>query len=186
MGKITFITGGARSGKSMFAESLLSGKSDVLFVATARESDEEMKERIARHKSRRNPSWETIEVYRDFRRAMKDKLKGKGYILLDCVTILVSSLMVLDSRIDWDSARLEEVDAIEEKIADEVSGFLAIARDFGGETIIVSNELGMGLVPPNALGRNFRDLAGRVNRMIAAEAEVVYFMVSGIPVKIKG
>ena len=186
MGKIIFITGGARSGKSMFAESLLSGKNDVLYVATAIESDEEMKERIARHKSRRNPSWETIEVYRDFSRVMKDTLTDKGYILLDCVTIMVSSLMVMDSGIDWDSARLDDVDAVEEKIANEVSGFIAIAREFRGETIIVSNELGMGLVPPNALGRHFRDLAGRVNRMIAAEAEDVYIMVSGIPVKIKG
>jgi len=186
MGKITFITGGARSGKSMFAESLLSGKSGVLYVATANESDEEMRERIARHRSRRNPSWETIEAYRDFGRPLKNKLTDKGYILFDCITIMVSSLMVLDSGIDWDSARPNEVDAVEEKIASEVSSLITIAREFGGETFIVSNELGMGLVPANALGRHFRDLAGRVNRMIAAEAEDVYFMVSGIPVKIKG
>ncbi|OHD70596.1 MAG: bifunctional adenosylcobinamide kinase/adenosylcobinamide-phosphate guanylyltransferase [Spirochaetes bacterium RBG_16_49_21] len=185
MGKIIFITGGARSGKSRFAESLLAGKDDVLYVATAIGFDDEMKERIARHRARRNSRWETVECYSGFSRVLPSKLAGRGYILLDCVTIMVSNVMILDSGIDWDKAGPSEADAAEKKIMEEASGFLAIAREFAGEAIIVSNELGMGLVPPNPLGRYYRDIAGTVNMKIAAEADEVYFMVSGIPVRIK-
>jgi len=185
MGKITFITGGARSGKSMFAESLLSGKDKVLYVATAMDSDDEMKGRIAMHRARRNPEWKTVEGYRNFGGLLNGELKGRAFILLDCITIMVSNLMILDPGMDWDNAGMEAVDAVEEKIRNEVSDLIAIAQGFEGGSIIVSNELGMGLVPPNPLGRHFRDIAGKMNRLIASEANDVYFMVSGIPLKIK-
>jgi adenosylcobinamide kinase/adenosylcobinamide-phosphate guanylyltransferase len=185
MGKIIFITGGARSGKSRFAESLLAGKDDVVYVATAIGFDDEMRERIARHRKRRNPRWETIECYRDFGILRGERLKGRRHILLDCITLMVSNVMLQDSEIDWDRAGPVDADRVEKMALGEASRFLVVAREFEGETVIVSNELGMGLVPPNPLGRYCRDITGTVNMLIASEADEVYFMASGIPLKIK-
>ncbi len=185
MGKIIFITGGARSGKSTFAESLLAGKDNVLYVATGIGFDDEMKDRIARHKSQRNPAWKTLECYRELALSLKQHLPDRGYVLLDCVTIMISNFMVLDSSIDWDSAGIDAVDGIEQTILKEISSFLDMARDFSGHTLVVSNELGMGIVPPTPIGRYYRDIAGKMNQIIAGAADEVYLMVSGIPMKIK-
>jgi adenosylcobinamide kinase / adenosylcobinamide-phosphate guanylyltransferase len=185
MGKIIYITGGARSGKSSFAESLLAGRDDVVYVATGIGFDDEMKDRIGRHRSQRNPLWETVECYRDFADALRDRLAGRGRILLDCITIMINNIMVVNSGVDWDRAGMDDVDRIEKNIRNEISAFIEIARDFKGETLIVSNELGMGLVPPTPLGRHYRDIAGKINQTVAAAADEVYFMVSGIHLKIK-
>ncbi len=185
MGKIIFITGGARSGKSSFAESLLAGKDNVLYVATGIGFDDEMKDRIARHRSRRNPAWKTVECYRDLVRTLGKELPAIDHILLDCVTIMVSNFMVLDAGVDWDSAAMEDVDAIEDVIRKEMAAFLNMAKAFRGDTLIVSNEVGLGLVPPAPLGRYYRDIAGKMNQVIAGIADEAYFMVSGIPMKIK-
>ena len=185
MGKIMFITGGARSGKSRFAESLLAGRDNVLYVATGIAFDEEMRDRICRHRSQRNPSWETVECYRDFSSALANKLAGRGAVLLDCVTIMINNIMVVDSGVDWDSAGMDIVEKVETAIQKEISDFMRIASDFKGEVLIVSNELGMGIVPPTPLGRHYRDIAGKINQMIAAAADAVYLLVSGIPLKIK-
>ncbi|OHD67019.1 MAG: bifunctional adenosylcobinamide kinase/adenosylcobinamide-phosphate guanylyltransferase [Spirochaetes bacterium RBG_13_51_14] len=185
MGTITFITGGARSGKSRFAESLLSGKDDVLYLATAIGFDDEMRDRIAKHRSRRNPGWETVECHRGFAGELITRLAGRRYILLDCVTIMINNIMVVDSDVDWNRAGMDAVDRVEQHIQREIFDFIVIARNFTGETLIVSNEIGLGLVPPTPLGRYYRDIAGKVNQLIAAESDYVYLMVSGIPVKIK-
>ncbi len=185
MGKIIFITGGARSGKSRFAESLLAGEDDVLYVATGIGFDDEMKDRIARHRSQRNPAWKTVECYRDLAPSLRYDLSDYGYVLLDCVTIMVSNFMVLDAGVDWDSAGIDAADRIEQVIMKEISAFLDMARDFHGKTLIVSNELGMGIVPPTPLGRYYRDIAGKMNQVIAGVADEVYLMVSGVPMKIK-
>lgn len=185
MGKIVFITGGARSGKSSFAESLLAGKDNVLYVATGIGFDDEMKDRIARHRSRRNPAWKTVECYRDLVRTLGKELPAIDHILLDCVTIMVSNFMVLDAGVDWDSAAMEDVDAIEDVIRKEMAAFINMAKAFRGDTLIVSNEVGLGLVPPAPLGRYYRDIAGKMNQVIAGIADEAYFMVSGIPMKIK-
>lgn len=185
MGKIIFITGGARSGKSRFAEGLLKGRDAVLYVATGIGFDAEMKDRISRHRSQRNPAWKTVECYRNIAGALKDNCGDRKYILLDCVTIMISNILVLDAGLDWDKAGMAEVDKVEEKVRKEMRDIIVMAHDFNGETIIVSNELGMGIVPPTPLGRHYRDIAGKVNQLLAAEADEVYFMVSGIPVKIK-
>lgn len=185
MGNIIFITGGARSGKSRFAESLLAGKDNVLYVATGIGFDDEMKDRIARHKSQRNPAWKTAECYRDLARSLRQDLPEGGYLLLDCVTIMVSNFMVLDAGVDWDKAGIDAADRIEKVIWKEISDFLAMARDYNGTTLIVSNELGMGIVPPTPLGRYYRDIAGKMNQVIAGAADEVFLMVSGIPAKIK-
>jgi adenosylcobinamide kinase / adenosylcobinamide-phosphate guanylyltransferase len=186
MGKITFITGGARSGKSTFAEKLLKNQDSVIYLATCEASDDEMKDRIAKHKSMRNPAWLTIEAYKDLDIALNKLIKDKKYILIDCVTIMVSNLMILGNNIDWDTVNIETVNNIEKNIHKEINKLLDIAHSFSGETIIVSNELGMGVVPPAPLGRHYRDIAGRVNQIIADAADSVYFIVSGIPIKIKG
>ena len=185
MGKITFITGGARSGKSRYAEELIKGQDAVLYVATGIGFDAEMKERISRHRSQRNPAWKTVECYRGVAGMLKENCADRKFILLDCVTIMVSNILVLDAGLDWDRAGMAEVDEVEQKVRKEIRDLVTIARDFNGEVIIVSNELGMGIVPPTPLGRHYRDIAGKVNQVLAAEADEVYFMVSGIPVKIK-
>jgi adenosylcobinamide kinase / adenosylcobinamide-phosphate guanylyltransferase len=185
MGKIIFITGGARSGKSSFAESLLAGKDKVLYVATGIGFDDEMKDRIARHRSQRNPAWKTVECYRDIVLNLGMDLPSCDHILLDCVTIMVSNFMVLDAGVDWDSAGMEAIDAIEGIIRGEITAFIEMAKGFRGETLIVSNEVGMGIVPPAPLGRYYRDIAGKMNQMIARTADEVYFLVSGIPMRIK-
>lgn len=185
MGKITLITGGARSGKSRYAESLLEGKGSVLYVATAIGFDGEMKDRIALHRKRRNPAWETLECHRGFAAALPGKISGRESILFDCVTMMVSNMMVVDSIIDWDTADRGVVEALERDVVGEVKDLLRIFRDFPGETIIVTNELGMGIVPATPLGRHYRDVAGIANQIIAGEADRVILVVSGIPVTIK-
>ena len=185
MGRILFITGGARSGKSRFAESLCTGASDVLYIATAIGFDDEMRERITRHRAQRNPAWDTVECYRNFPGALDGWLPGHGTVILDCVTLMINNIMVVDSGIDWDNAGADVVEKIEGEIVGEISGFISMAHAFSGRSIIVSNELGLGLVPPTPLGRHYRDIAGKVNQMLASEAEEVFFMVSGLPVKIK-
>jgi adenosylcobinamide kinase / adenosylcobinamide-phosphate guanylyltransferase len=185
MGKIVFITGGARSGKSRFAETLCADKNDVLYVATAIGFDDEMRDRIARHRSQRNPSWETVECYRNFSDEISSKLVGHRAIILDCITLMINNIMVVDSGVDWDNAGVAAADTIEREIVKEVSDFIAIAHDFEGETLVVSNELGLGLVPPSPLGRHYRDIAGKVNQLLASKSDEAYLMISGLPVKIK-
>lgn len=185
MGRIVFITGGARSGKSRFAESLFDGKDDVLYVATALGFDEEMRERINRHRQQRNPAWETVECYRNFARVLHGRLAGRGHMILDCITLMINNIMVVDSGVDWDSAGPDEADRIEGEILREVSDFMAVARNVSGVALVVSNEIGLGLVPPTPLGRHYRDIAGKVNQMLAFQADEAYLMVSGIPLKIK-
>lgn len=186
MGSIIFITGGARSGKSRFAEMLMAKHDDVIYIATAVGFDDEMRDRIARHRAQRNPQWTTVECFRDFKNILPGMCADKGYMLLDCVTVMITNLMVADSGIDWDAAGMGLVEAVEKNIRAELTDIIQMAREFHGETVIVSNELGMGLVPPTPLGRHYRDIAGKMNQYIAAEADKVYFMVSGIPVVVKG
>ena len=99
---------------------------------------------------------------------------------------MVSNLLILENTIDWDSVEMDTVNDIEKIVQAEVNKLLEFARGFGGETIIVTNELGMGVVPPSPLGRYYRDIAGRVNQIVAEAADAVCFVVSGIPLKIKG
>ncbi len=186
MGKITFITGGARSGKSTFAEKLLKGRDNVIYLATSEASDDEMKERIAKHKSMRNPAWNTVEAYKYLDIVLKKATKDRKYVLIDCITLMVSNLMILENDIDWDAVDTGTVDNIEKNVHAEINKLLKFAAGFSGETIIVSNELGMGVVPPAPLGRYYRDIAGRMNQIVAESADAVYFIVSGIPMKIKG
>ena len=185
MGKITLIIGGARSGKSSFAEGLLKDKNNVIYIATASALDDEMKDRIARHKETRNKSWITIEAYKGLHKMLQDKLLDMDYILIDCITIMVSNLM-LENKIDWDSVNIDTVNSIEENILEEINNFLDTAQNFSGKIIIVTNEVGMGIVPTTPMARYYRDIAGRINQMIAKISDEVYLVISGISMKIKG
>lgn len=166
MGKIILITGGARSGKSSFAEILAkkSGTRRRFFVATGQAFDKEMQKRIARHKKQRGKYWKTIEEPRDVSMVLS-KLH-KGVVVIDCVTLWVSNH--------------------NGDIRKEIRDTLRIAKKSGFSTIIVTNEVGSGIVPENKLARRYRDTLGKVNQIIAKEADIVYLMCSGIPIQIKG
>lgn len=184
MGRICLVTGGARSGKSRFAEEYLHTQfKDVLYIATAIPFDNEMKERIKKHKEQRPSHWPTYEGHRDLWKIVKNT--DTSAILLDCVTIMITNLM-FDHMGDKD---ITECDGqlIEKKISEEVQKLIeAVKEEYTGTIIMVTNEVGSGLVPEHALSRYYRDLAGRINQLIARQADEVYLAVSGIPVKIKG
>lgn len=186
MGKMTFITGGARSGKSTFAEQLAKEtKGIVTYIATAIPFDDGMKDRIKKHRQQRPAEWATIEKYRDFQ-DLKDHpdFIQADTILLDCLTVLITNQM-MDFDADYDTISMAEFDDIENAIHDQIGVLLDVLEASDKEIIIVANELGLGLTPPYRLGSLFRDVAGRVNQRVAARADHVYFTVSGIPMKIK-
>ena len=185
-GRIILVTGGTRSGKSSYAESLAQ-KSDreVTYIATAIPLGEEMEDRIKKHRESRPNEWKTLEMFNGIsEEIIKDEYRGNCF-LLDCVTIMTTNLMFEDHSIDWDTVGREYINRIEIRIKKEFNELLKTARSANQEFIFVTNELGMGIVPSNRLSRIFRDIAGSVNQLIAKEADDVYFCVSGIPTKIK-
>ncbi|NJD01629.1 MAG: bifunctional adenosylcobinamide kinase/adenosylcobinamide-phosphate guanylyltransferase [Ruminiclostridium sp.] len=185
MGKLILVTGGARSGKSTFAEDMVRRLGEkVIYIATSNACDGEMKERIKRHREQRPAGWVTVEAYRDIDTRLKGKLAGMDAVLLDCITIMVSNLM-LEKAMDWEGIAAEEINKVEAGVKTEIEKLISAAKEASIPFIIVTNELGMGVVPPYELGRAVRDIAGRANQMLAREAEEVYLCVSGIPVKIK-
>lgn len=175
MGRLILILGGARSGKSSFAvtqaKKLSSGQSGVVYVATAFALDEEMKKRIERHKKRRPASWKTIEERKDISKILA-KLGKASIVIVDCLTILISNLLLSGEK---EAATLKKI-----------KEFFRTLKKRNLTTLIVSNEVGMGVVPENRLGRNFRDIAGQTNQVVAKLADEVYLLEAGIPVKIKG
>ena len=180
MGKLTFILGGARSGKSAYAQHLAEKQSGpVTFIATATAGDDEMQTRIDRHRKERPANWHTREIPFSIGAALSIDLLLRDVILLDCVTLLVSNLLFLDGADEPDeSAASLRVDA-------EIAGLLTLIEANPAEWIIVSNEVGLGLVPATPLGRIYRDLLGRANRVLAARADKVFWLVAGIPVPIE-
>lgn len=170
MGRLIFITGGVRSGKSSFAVSLAEKeKVNVLFIATAFPSDEEMKEKIENHRRERASNWGTFEVSN----SLKEVLKVEGFevAILDCLTLYVSR-------------RMEEV--AEAKLIDEIKDVVMRLKDKFQLLILVSNEVGSGVIPPTYAGRKFADVLGCVNQTAGSLADQVYLMVAGIPVCLKG
>lgn len=174
MAKITLVTGGARSGKSFFAQELaLKYDIERIFIATATPFDNEMTERIRKHQQERGDAFVTIEAPYDLANAVKEySTTHQCIILIDCLTVWLGNLMY----------RYENNDSA---IVSALTDFKISLNDISGEVIMVTNEVGMGIVPDNALARQFRDIAGTLNRQIAIDAETVYLLVSGIPLKIK-
>lgn len=185
MGKLTLVTGGARSGKSTFAEKLAREYGDsVIYIATSIPFDDEMKLRVKKHREQRPAYWETVEAYKNIDEALEDKIAGKDAVLLDCITIMVTNLM-FEKPIDWDHIQAEDLAGVEEHVRLEIQKLVDAAKCGTVPFILVTNEVGMGIVPDNALARVFRDIAGRMNQMLAKAADEVYLCVSGIQVKIK-
>jgi len=168
-----FITGGCRSGKSQYALDYTNRHfHKKLYLATCEALDEEMVRRVENHKRRRGPEWWTIEEPVEIVDHIKGRGDGPEVILIDCVTLWLSNLLL---RGDSDSRIMEEVDRL-----------VRALRETQMSSLIVSNEVGMGIVPVDPLGRRFRDLSGMANQKIAGEADCVVFMVSGIPMFLKG
>lgn len=186
---LTLVTGGARSGKSAYAEEQVlaaekNGRGNVAYIATAIPFDDGMKDRIKHHRARRPARWQTIERYRDFSALADDAaFCDAGIILLDCLTVLITNQM-MDLEADWDHVPMDRVWEIEKIIANDVTAALDLMAE--KEAVIVTNEVGMGLVPAYRMGNLFRDIAGRINQMTAARADKVVFCVSGIPMVVKG
>lgn len=188
MGKIIFFTGGVRSGKSQFAEEYIKEKKyeKKIYLATAIPFDDEMKDRIEKHRKRRDESWTTVEGYRNLvERLNSEFLENFDAILFDCVTNFVSNSMIMEREVDWDNISQKNVNIIENEIIDEIRKFINWIRKHKIDCVFVTNEIGMGLVPSYSLGRHFRDICGNVNQIVAKESDEAYLAVSGIKVKIK-
>ncbi|MFZ3064710.1 MAG: bifunctional adenosylcobinamide kinase/adenosylcobinamide-phosphate guanylyltransferase [Nitrospirota bacterium] len=188
--ELIFILGGARSGKSGFALKLAESiKGKRLYIATAEALDDEMAKRIKKHKKERGDNWNTIEEPIKIVEVIKKNNPplppftkgGKGgfnVILLDCLTLWISNLMHREARSKGQVARGG-------RTLQKITDLISACKKAKASIIIVSNEVGLGIVPDNPLARQFRDIAGFANQEIAEAADEVYFMVSGIPLKIK-
>ena len=254
MAKMTFVLGGARSGKSTFAEGLARKYNDVVYIATAEVKDEEMRDRIQIHRARRPFNWKTIEAPFHVDRVISNLNEKAGLIYIDCITLYVTNMLLSDDADasrgerpfaptnddknppplppparggetkgdaapgEWEKkgettspsidgkCKGEGEEALPDKMANttdspdrqkeslkqkqsqilgEINNLCKVCRESESDIIIVSNEVGLGIVPDNALSRVFRDIAGSANQTIADEADEVYFMVAGIAQKIK-
>ena len=176
---IKLILGGARSGKSEFAEDIYKGIDDVTYIATAKAIDKEFEERIALHKARRNTKWTTIEAYKDF---ASIEMKTKYYFLDDVTNMLTN---ILFDHLGARDIADEDVSLVEKLVIDEVATLFTRVKEMDADIVIVSSELGAGLVPEAKLSRLFRDMHGKVNQYIAKNADEVYYVIASIGVKIK-
>jgi adenosylcobinamide kinase / adenosylcobinamide-phosphate guanylyltransferase len=166
--RLTLVLGGARSGKSRYAESLITALPPPwVYVATAQALDAEMTERIAAHRARRGGAWRTIEAPHDLAGALE--APAGEPVLVDCLTLWLSNRMLAQADVDAEIARLEST--LDRRAC---------------PVVLVSNEVGFGIVPDNALARRFRDLQGRLNQRMAARADRVVLMVAGLPLTVKG
>ncbi len=183
MSELWFVTGGARSGKSRFAERLAAGSGrPVVYIATMEPRDEELRRRVARHRSQRPREWETVEAPLDLVAALRAADPG-ACALLDCLSLWVSNRL-LDPLAgglpaEGEAPSAGALDAIEAALARDVEALLAAAAARTGETIVVSNEVGAGVVPEHALGRAYRDLLGRANQQVTAPASRAWLLVAG-------
>ena len=188
--RLILVTGGARAGKSDFALRVAQGLSlpaepgstPVLFVATAEAGDAEMEERIRRHRSSRPPEWHTLEEPIRLPEAVSTALRESGtrdagVVVVDCLNMWVSNMLL--------AGRDGEQVAIEEGVMDSARRLLECYQQGRASFVLVSNEVGLGLVPSHPLGRHFRDVLGKVNQLVAAEADEVYLLVAGLPLELK-
>ncbi|MDS1029039.1 bifunctional adenosylcobinamide kinase/adenosylcobinamide-phosphate guanylyltransferase [Bacillota bacterium LX-D] len=177
-GKIYLVIGGTRSGKSFFAEQMVEQfSSPVVYIATAEVNDDEMQQRVELHQKRRPASWQTVEEpYQIAKFIRETNLTGKT-ILLDCLTVYISNLLWKNSEADEEEQKriiFQELGELQEAIIQS-----------GATFVIVSSEVGLGLVPESRLGRLYRDVVGEANQKIGAAAEEIYFVFAGIPISLK-
>lgn len=182
---LTLILGGARSGKSTYAEKYCLEKSkNPAYIATAEVYDSEMADRVRKHRERRQKNWQNFEEAYQVSQLIPHIFKDSSLILLDCMTVYITNLMLKDYEEENTENPEKFMEKKEEEIIEEVYKIIkSVPQD--KELIIVSNEVGQGIVPDNFLSRVFRDISGRINQLIAQEADQVYIVWAGIPVKIK-
>jgi len=166
---VTLVLGGARSGKSRYAERLIeTAAAQGTYCATAEPGDGEMAARIAAHRARRGPFWHTVEAPLEVAPVIANEAANDRPLLVDCLTLWLSNLLLAERCVDAETA-----------------GLSAALREAAGPVVLVANEVGLGLVPETPLGRRFRDAAGRLNREIAALADRVVFIAAGLPLVLK-
>ncbi len=171
--RVTLVLGGAASGKSRFAQQLAEAQSGpLLYVATAQAGDDEMRERIERHRQQRGERWQTVEESHDLARCLPSAASGYAVIVVDCITLWLSNLLLT-----------HEVDPA--GIWPSVNAFFGSLEQLDARIIMVSNEVGLSLVPEYPLGRLFRDLAGQVNQRLAERADRVWLVTAGLPLQLK-
>lgn len=179
MGNIVLVTGGVRSGKSALAEKLAGVFADVFYIATCEAKDDEMAERIHAHKQRRPASWVTVEVPLDPAQAIM-RLDSAHCLLLDCLGLWVSNCLLVSEE-----KHLADPERFIREMREKTCALVALLASRQGDAILVTNEVGFGLVPPYKLGRIFRDCLGIVNATVAEACRDVYFCVAGLPISLK-
>jgi len=178
LSNLTLVLGGTRSGKSDFAEELAGKQGQkVTYIATAACLDEEMERRVAKHRQSRPDHWETVEATLGVSEVLNQVIPRSEAILIDCLTLLVSNLLFQEEII-------QPVQA-EKRVLAEIERLALQAKNSSCPIIIVSSEVGLGLVPENEIGRLYRDILGKANQIVAKEAQNVYLVVAGIPVELK-
>ena len=175
---LTLVLGGARSGKSSFAEKIayFRGQDDVIYIATAEVRDEEMAQRVAAHKDSRPQQWTTIEEPVKVSQTL-EKIEKNQVVLLDCITVLISNLFMKYEK--------NSSDEKEKEVLREMEQIVNVARKNEISLIMVSNEVGLGVVPAYKMGREYRDIAGRVNQFLSQKVDEVYFTIAGLPLEIQ-
>ncbi len=186
MAKIILVTGGARSGKSSYAENLCKlQRNSTAYIATSIPFDEEMKERIKKHREQRPDDWTTYEIYEGIYKEIPEIAKKHQTVLLDCVTLMVNNLM-FKTNIDFETCDYKRIDETESFIKNEFCLLTQAIRQTDLYFVFVTNEIGMSVIGANRLTRVYTDIIGRINQQLAKASDEVYLVVSGIPVKIKG
>ncbi len=178
---IILITGGTRSGKSSYGEERLNMEEDILYLATATITDDEMKRRVEHHQKRRGEKYQTLEGYKDMDKSIQ--MSSCHHTILDCVGTTITNIL-FERCSDLDHINQEEAERIEKEILDYFQKIIESMKTKLGKQVIITNEVGMSLVSEYRLGRVFTDILGRVNQYIARQADEVVLMVSGIPVNI--
>ena len=182
MGRVVLITGGTRSGKSTFGEGLLKDEKEVLYIATSKITDNEMEERVRRHRERRPAVWDTHEGYRNLSHIIKES--HKKFILFECVGTMITNILFDEER-DFETIDKKQIEAIERDVILELKGLVDTCNSLDRNIIIITNEVGMGLVSEYPLGRIFTDILGRVNQRLGALCSEAYFVACGIPLRLK-
>ena len=189
-GQICLILGGARSGKSRYAEALaqrLAGAGPVIYLATATAGDEEMRARIAAHQAQRPAAWHTVEAPLDPGHDLRlhPAWPTARVIVVDCISILVSNVMLVGMSGDFDEASFDAA-AAEARVIAAIDALMGTLQAGPATALLVSNEVGLGIVPMTLSGRAYRDILGRVNARLAAVAHAAAFMVAGQPLDLRG
>ncbi len=187
MAKLILSLGGAKSGKSLFAEKLAQNEKyqgRVAYIATAEAGDDEMKARVSRHKQRRPKEWLTIEAPFDLEKAALDLDGNIKFALIDCITLYITN-MLLRAESETDSEIEPNWAEKQGAIIKNIENLCDVCKNASADFVMVSNEVGHGIVPINKLARVFTDIAGQANQVIAQKADEVYFLIAGIPQKIK-